>query len=308
LDHLRNGSKLMVTGIAQLVFDPEPFPTGIADYPRLEVLLRSSADIGVIEVPSWWTPQRLGVALGCAGLAIAAALTWVWQLRRQVTRQMGVISSSLRSEAVSTERNRLARDLHDTLEQQLVGVALQLDGAQKALRASPDRASASMDIASRMLRHTRLEARRSVWDLRSQVLESHGLGMALKTMAEGVSSSQGPLVEVEVTGESHPLPKGVDFQLLRVAQEALTNALKHANASRIRILLETTPDLTLLSVSDDGQGFTPPSAAHSNEMHFGMLGIQERAIRIGAELSIIGAPGKGCTVKLTLPLPPNVNS
>jgi signal transduction histidine kinase len=308
LENLRNGSKLMVTGIAQLVFDPEPFPSGIPDHPRVEVLLRGPADIAVIAVPSWWTPQRLGVALGCAGLAVASALTWGWQLRRRVTRQLGVISASLRGEAVSTERNRLARDLHDTLEQQLVGVAMQLDGAKKALRTSPDLASAAMDIASRMLRHTRLEARRSVWDLRSQVLESHGLGMALRTMAEGVSSSQGPVVEVQVIGENRALPTGVDFQLLRVAQEALTNALKHANASRIRILLEMTPDLTLLSIRDDGQGFAAPSATHSNEMHFGLLGIQERAIRIGAELSIVGAPGAGCRVELTLSHPPHMNS
>jgi signal transduction histidine kinase len=308
LENLRNGSKLRVTGIAQLVFDPEPFPSGIPDYPRVELLLRSPADIAVIAVPSWWTPQRLGVALGCAGLAIAAALTWAWQLRRQVTRQMGVISSNLRGEAVSNERNRLARDLHDTLEQQLVGVAMQLDGAKKALRASPDLASASMDIASRMLRHTRLEARRSVWDLRSQVLESHGLEMALRTMAEAVSNSQGPVVEVQVIGESRALPTGVDFQLLRVAQEALTNSLKHANASHIRMVLETTADHTVLCIRDDGQGFVPPSAAHSNEMHFGMLGIQERAIRIGAELSIVGAPGAGCSVQLTLSHQSNLKS
>jgi len=202
---------------------------------------------------------------------------------------------------VSAERNRVARDLHDTLEQQLTGVALQLEGAEETIREDPVAASKAVMLARRMLRHTRLEARRSVWDLRSQVLELQGLPAALRALAESACGPSGPAVTVQVTGEGRVLPAGVEFQLLRVAQEALANAIKHAGAKRVVISLETTPEATWLRISDDGKGFAPEALTHSEHTHFGVLGMQERAVRIGAELSIVGTPGAGCIVTLSLP-------
>ena len=93
------------------------------------------------------------------------------------------------------------------------------------------------------------------------------------------------------------------FSLLRVAQEALANAIKHAEARRVVISLESGPEATRLRISDDGKGFDPGAPTQADGPHFGVLGMQERASRIGAELSIVGMPGAGCVVTLTLPCP-----
>jgi len=234
-------------------------------------------------------------------LVLLLTLGWAALLRRQVARQTQVISEKLRGEAVSTERNRVARDLHDTLEQQLAGVALQLDGVEETIREDPGAASQTVKLARRMLRHTRLEARRSVWDLRSQVLEIQGLPAALRALAGSGAGRSGPEVVVQVNDENLELPATAEFQLLRVAQEALANAIKHAAARRIVITLESMPEATRLRISDDGQGFTPGALTRTDDPHFGVLGMQERAAKIGAELSIFGTPGAGCIVTLTLP-------
>jgi len=133
------------------------------------------------------------------------------------------------------------------------------------------------------------------------VLELQGLPAALRALTESAGGPSGPAVTVQVTGEGRVLPAGVEFQLLRVAQEALANAIKHAGAKRVVISLETTPEATWLRISDDGKGFAAGALTHSEHTHFGVLGMQERAVRIGAELSIVGTPGAGCIVTLSLP-------
>ncbi len=296
------GSKVEVTGVCELEFTaPGSIGRKSADIAGLKLWLRSPQDIKVLAVPSWWTPRRLAFAAGGLGVVLSLALAWGVMLRRQVVRQMDVISGRLRYEAVSEERNRIARDLHDTLEQQLVGVALQLDGAEKVIHKANEPALESVRLAGRMLRHTRMEARRSVWDLRSQVLELEGLAAALRALGANSGSSDGTVVEVQATGENRKLPHGADFQILSIAQEALANALKHAQAKHIVISLESTSEVTRLSVRDDGCGFTPDMLERTDMSHFGVLGMQERAGKIGAELTITGTPGAGCLVILTLP-------
>jgi signal transduction histidine kinase len=132
-------------------------------------------------------------------------------------------------------------------------------------------------------------------------LELQGLPAALQALAESFSGHGGLEVTVQTSGASQLLPAGVEFQLLRVAQEALANAIKHSGAKRIVIALEYLPGVTRLRVSDDGQGFAPGALTHAGGPHFGVLGMQERALKIGAELSIVGSPGAGCVVTLTLP-------
>jgi len=301
LDRLEPGSLVDVSGILKLDFSSENTDLDILKRIRAELTLRSSQDILVIRPPPWWSPRRLQVVIAIVLGLLGVVLLWAFLLRREISRKMQIISAKLSSEAISGERNRIARDLHDTLEQQLAGVALQLDGAKKALPVNPAAASSAMDLASRMLRYTRLEARRSVWDLRSQVLESQGLLVALRTMAESVASPHGPCVEVRVSDVRGILPSSVEFQLLRFAQEALANALKHAQARHILISLETLPEGIRLRINDDGQGFSAHDSAQPNVGHFGMLGMQERAIKIGGHFTIKAQAGKGCTVTVLIP-------
>jgi signal transduction histidine kinase len=296
------GDHLKLTGICEL--------TTTHPLPRLEwvngfrIRLADSSAVTLLHRAPWWTTGRLLAALGAmTGLALLGTLGTLF-FGRVVSKQARVIGEKLGDEAVSDERDRMARDLHDTLEQQLAGVALQLDGLDKVAKTDPSQISTRLGLARRMLRHTRVEARRSVWDLRSKVLEIQGLGTALRSMANGASSEEVPSVSLEIGELTRPLPAGTDFHLLRIAQEALANSIKHAAAREVRISLHETADAVVLTVRDDGHGFVPAPPHAPVTSHFGILGMHERVEKIGAALDIQSSPGHGCTVTVTLPNPP----
>jgi signal transduction histidine kinase len=299
LRDLRPGDQLAVTGICELT-TTHALPR-ISWVDGFRVHLAGAGGLRIVARAPWWTTQRLVVALMLMSAVALLGLAGTWILRRQVNKQMAIISENLRAEAVGKERDRMARDLHDTLEQQLSGVALQLDGLTDAIKTNPEAANKSLSLARRMLRFTRLEARRSVWDLRSKVLEQDGLVAALRVMAETATGPAGPVVEVNVSGEAHPLPTAVEFHLLRIAQEALANAIKHSEARKLIIGLEYATDATRLTVQDDGHGFNPEAREQSPGPHFGLLGMRERAAKIKAQLEVVSAPGAGCIISVTLP-------
>lgn len=298
------GDHLKLVGICELTTThPLPRPEWVNGF---RILLADSTAVTVMHRAPWWTTGRLLAALGAmTGFAVLGTLGTLF-FRRIVHKQALVIGEKLGDEAVSDERDRMARDLHDTLEQQLAGVALQLDGLDKVAKVDPSQISTRLGLARRMLRHTRVEARRSVWDLRSKVLEIQGLGTALRSMAAGASSDEGPLVLLDIGVLTRPLPSGSDFHLLRIAQEALANGIKHAAAREVSISLQETEDAVLLIVRDDGCGFTPAPPEAPVISHFGILGMYERIEKIGAFLDIRSSPGHGCTVTVKLSNPHNL--
>jgi signal transduction histidine kinase len=293
------GDRLQLTGICELT-TTHALPR-ISWVDGFRIHLPGAQGAKIISRAPWWTPRRLFLALGIMSIVAVLGLVGTWVLRRQVKRQLAIIGESLGAEAVGKERDRMARELHDTLEQQLSGVALQLDGLSDAIKANPDAATKSLSLARRMLRFTRLEARRSVWDLRSKVLEQDGLVAALRVMAETSAAPTGPAVAVKVFGAERALPAAVEFHLLRIAQEALGNAIKHSEARQLVIGLEYQPEGTRLTVQDDGRGFDPEAKEQSPGPHFGLLGMRERAAKIKAQLKVVAAPGAGCTISVTLP-------
>ncbi len=295
----RPGDRVRIAGICELTTTHALPRIGWVDGFRIHVA--GPEAIRILARAPWWTPQRLAVALGLTSALATAGIAGTWMLRRRVRQQLAIIGDQLKSEAVAKERDRMARDLHDTLEQNLSGVALQLDGVDAAVQHDPPAATRGLYLARRMLRHARLEARRSVWDLRSQVLEQQGLVAALHAMAAASSGPAGPRILISATCPASTLPPAVEFHLFRIAQEALANALKHAQAHEIRLRFEQTPTSARVSVADDGQGFTPASADASTGQHFGLLGMRDRAARIGAELRVESAPGRGCTVTAEVP-------
>lgn len=298
---LQVGDRVRLSGIYELTTTHALPRLNWVDGMRLH--LPETGGIKIIETAPWWTMRRLFVAFGAmSGIAILAMLT-SWTLRRQVKRQMQVISEKLRTEAVGEERDRMARELHDTLEQQLSGVALQLDGLDDLLANQPKKVPTALELARRMLRFTREEARRSVWDLRSQVLERDGLPAALRAIGAPFSAASAPHIEVTVEGNEHPLQPGSDFHLLRIAQEALTNAIKHGKARRVDIQLEYHDDSTRLKVTDNGVGFDSASPVQPPRPSFGVMGMKERAAKIGAEFSIHSSVGHGCEVVVSVPQP-----
>jgi signal transduction histidine kinase len=269
------------------------------------VWLSSPDDLVVISRPSWWTPRRIAIAAGAAVLAAVASSVWVALLRRQVRRQLRVIEGTLQAQAVADERRRIAREFHDTLEQGLAAVALRLDAAVSCAEDEPTRRM--LDQQRQLLAGLQEETRDFLWDLREPVLAGGMLADAIRSQVAYLQSLTSVPVGFDTAGEPPPLPTIVQYHLVRIAREAAINAVKYARAGRITIRLETKPDgaanptALVLRVADDGTGFDLADRGAADG-HFGIQGMRERAKRIGADVRIETAPGRGTTVAVTLPL------
>jgi ligand-binding sensor domain-containing protein/two-component sensor histidine kinase len=236
---------------------------------------------------TWWF---YAACIGLAGLLGFA----VYRLRvRRIKSEFS---------AVLEERNRMAREIHDTLAQGFVGIALQLQAVEKSLPESPDTANKHLTLARSMVSHSLAEARRTVWDLRSQALESGDLAKALSETATRMTQDAAVQAEVRITGQPRRLPPQIENNTLRIAQEALTNALKHAGASRVMIDLGFEQNGLTLKVADDGCGFDTKQVLGVVDGHFGLRGMRERVEHMGGELFVTSSPGEGTEVIARVPI------
>lgn len=199
------------------------------------------------------------------------------------------------------ERNRLAREIHDTLAQGLAGITLKLETADALLESSmDDQKVRAVLLQTLALARTNLEeARRSVLDLRAAPLEGHSLAQALTSLAESWNTRGVFRASSEITGGNQPLPVRIETGLYRIAQEALTNAARHAAAHRVYLKLVITPERVQLSIEDDGRGFSPENVP---EGRYGLIGLNERAKLLGGSLQIHTSPGKGTKLEVVTPL------
>jgi signal transduction histidine kinase/ligand-binding sensor domain-containing protein len=230
-------------------------------------------------------------------LCILAAAAGIWALYQLRVRQMRE-----RFSMVLEERARLAREIHDTLAQGFVGVSSQLDAVALTLNGHMDVARKHLDLARKMVRHSLTEARRSVMDLRASALEGHDLSAAISQAAPHWTAGSPVQVRVDVEGPNRKLPEEMEQHLLRIAQEAVTNVVKHAHANKVRIRLQMAQRKLSLLVADDGRGFEQTEAFSELGGHFGLLGMRERAERLGGELQLHSEPGHGTQVEVTVPL------
>jgi len=199
------------------------------------------------------------------------------------------------------ERNRLAREIHDTLAQGLAAITMQLETADALLDAgsNAERAQSAITQALSLARANLEEARRSVLDLRAAPLDGRTLAQALSALAEEWSSQSDAPVWFQVTGGSRPLPNRVEAGLYRIAQEAVGNAVRHAGARTIRLKLQAQPGQVRLLILDDGRGF---DATAIPQDRYGLAGISERAHLLGGKLTLQTSPGRGTRVEVRLPL------
>jgi two-component system NarL family sensor kinase len=203
------------------------------------------------------------------------------------------------------ERNRLAREIHDTLAQSLVGIMLQLETVDALLESGQvERASAVVRKALALTRSSMDEARRSVLDMRAAPLEGRTLAEALTALAEEYAREWGWTLSLDVVGAGTPLPIRVTSGLYRIAQEALTNVARHAKAQRVTAALIVQPDEVSLSLTDDGCGFDPEQVAQSRSSaeRFGLVGLNERARLLGGTLELCSAPNEGTQLTIRVPL------
>jgi len=213
-----------------------------------------------------------------------------------------------REAGAGDERQRMAREIHDTLAQGLTGIITQLEAAQQT--ASDAERERRIDNAKRLARDSLAEARRSVQALRPQALEDSRLPEALAAEVTRWSATSGVAAEVETTGEARALHPEVEVTLLRVAQEALANVARHAGASRAGVTLSYMEDVVTLDVRDDGVGFTVPANGTGDadggqpQGGFGLIAMRQRVNRLAGQLEIESEPGAGTAVSASVPAIP----
>jgi len=203
--------------------------------------------------------------------------------------------------AVLAERTRIAREFHDGLAQSLVGAGHQLDAAIDALGGGDDTgARHALDAARKLTRQSLSETRRSLLAMRPEVLERADLASAIGAISAHMREASGIAIEPSVSGTRVPLPPHIETHLLRIAQEALTNAVRHSGAQRISVLLHYDGNHVELSITDDGSG--PRSLADSGPLRLGITGIRERAAEIGGRLNVSSWAGRGTTIAVVVPI------
>lgn len=292
------GSALRLTGLCRVTaIRRDGYRAAPTSY---DLWLRSPQDISILSAPPWWTARRLSLGLASAAAVAVLALGWIALLRRQVAKQLALLQTKAQVEAVQEERQRIAREFHDTLEQELAGLSLRLDAA--ATRVSDGKARGLLEQQRKLLSRLQTETRDFVWDLRDPSRVDSPLPEALRSLLHHLQASTATPLRLTCTGSAEPLPPLVQHHLLRITREAVHNAIKYARASMIQVALDHDANHLRLTVTDDGNGFDV-DAANALDGHFGIRGIKERVRKIGAELQIKSAPGSGTSVGLTLPAP-----
>jgi signal transduction histidine kinase len=282
------------------------------DFPRpvnFRLFVHAPEDLAVVRAAPWWTPQRLWLLLGGICTVLAGTLGWNWLLRRRVEQRGAQLAEEMRArreaevefDATLRERERLAADLHDTLEQSLTGVAFRLE-TMVVRREKAQDYSDELDRVRQLFASTREDVRRSIWNLRANALEGRTLPEAIQHIVGRLAGGRAITVSVETEGIVRALPDFIAGNLLLLALEAVTNALKHAEPRSILVRVAFAEKTVALTVEDDGRGFDLAQASGPNEGHFGIQGMRERVKRLGGTLEVTSAPGKGSRFSVTVPV------
>jgi signal transduction histidine kinase len=294
---VRPGSELRVSGVSAL-------STGDRAPQSFRLWLRTPADVVVLHRAPFWNPRRAAWAVAAMAVVIGLGTVWLVTLRRRVQAQAAVIWERVKRETELQERQRMARELHDTLEQNLSGIGFCLEAVDRALVSHPEIARRQLALAIDQVTAGADEVRRCVWALRTPSLETGGLAGALDEIGQQLARCGTRPIEVRasVSGRPRPFATSTENHLLRIGQEALTNAVRHGQAAHVGIELRYERDAFVLSVEDDGRGFDAQRPVLDG--HFGLAGMRERADAMGAHLDLRSVPGRGTRVEITVPLEP----
>jgi signal transduction histidine kinase/ligand-binding sensor domain-containing protein len=230
-----------------------------------------------------------------AFLLLLAAGTLVYSFYRWRVRQV-----QAQFNAVLAERNRIAREIHDTLAQSFVAVSVQLEIINRLMSSSVESAAELLQQTRALVQDSLAEARRSIWDLRSGDGSGEDLAAKFSKAVKQATASTPLKVQLEVTGAYRRLPAKIEDEMLRIGQEAVTNVVRHAKATNLSVNLIFASNKVRMTISDDGQGFVVDSSLEGPEGHYGLRGMRERAEGIGGTLTVTSAVGKGTQIILEL--------
>ena len=241
-------------------------------------------------------------------------MVWTWQLHRQLARKSKLLAAEMHArrdaaiefKATLRERNRLAVNLHDTLLQTMSGLGYQLEACETEAVPTGERKANHLETARRMVQHAQEDLRGTVWALRVLPLHERTFPEALQVLANQMTEGRAEKITIKADGALPPISEFVAGNLLMVAQEAMHNALKHAQAKLIETTVFAAPDEKhiVIEIRDNGIGFDPATAARENSGHFGLAGMRERLNRLGGQLHIESQPGRGTRVRVEVTLRP----
>jgi len=303
------GATVQVTGVLQVEMEDRDAVVAPGADPRVErlsLLMRGPEDVRLLKPAPFWTPARLALLVVTAAAALAATLAWAGLLRREVSLATARLAVEMRSrrdaavefEAATRERNRLAANLHDTLLQKLQAVDFQMDACRMSAGQAASDGTPHLDVAHRMVKHAAEELRGSVWALRTTPAAGSFID-TLEDIVENLEQGRAEHIRLEIKGQPFPLPQFLSGNLLLVAQEAIHNALVHADAGQIGVAVtfDAGRSEVELVVTDDGQGFVPGQQTGPAKGHFGLVGMEERIARIGGTFTLESAPGQGTSIR-----------
>ena len=305
----------------------------------VQILLPEMASIRILQRPSWWTAQRLLTGLGILlAISIVGAL-WILMILRKNSELKSSIAETIKAQdelqkahyqlesrveertkelkfemgarkeaevrfdAIVAERTRIAQELHDTLLQGFTGLGLKLDALTNSLPPSLETTRTQLEKLLEQSDEYLVEARRAVWELRSPAVEKTGdFSKVLMKVGERALEGTGIPLHFSSSGAVGKPPPAVEDNLLRICEEAVTNAAKHARPTEVEVSLECTTNELQLRIRDDGRGFNPHGPDGSKDGHFGLVGIRERAKSIAGNLSLKSHPGQGTEILVSVSL------
>ena len=274
-----------------------PRITGMAIVPR------TKDDIRILARPPWWTPARLACAMAAMLAALIGFFLWNRWLNRLVNRRSRELFkeqiASANAELRIDERTRLAAELHDSLSQNLSGIACQLNAAKLTLEGNPETRDL-LQTTERMLQSCRTELTRCIWDLRGDTLEEPDFTAAIhKTLAALALPAE---IQIRFNVPRAKVSDSTAHAILCIVRELVTNAVRHGHATCVKVAGSVERNSLLFSVRDDGRGFDTANRPGVGEGHFGLAGIGDRISRLGGTFDLESHPGAGTSARIAIPL------
>ncbi len=307
VDTLQIGSTVQVTGRCILLTDAGRRNYSSAKVKGLALIVRSPADVVVLNRPSWWTLRRLTVVISILMAALIAIYIWNRILQRLVSRRGRELYREQVAHAVAEfktdERTRLAVELHDSLSQALSGVACHMTVGAEAFDTDPTTAKHYLATARKMLNSCRTELRQCLFDLRSDTLEEQDFSAAIRKTLDQLETSASIAIRFNVPRQR--LKDTTAHAILAIVRELTGNAIRHGSATEVKVAGCLDHGCILFSVRDNGSGFDKDNCDGPLQGHFGLEGIRNRLEKIHGTFSIDSKPGEGAKATITIPLPPS---
>ena len=274
---------------------------------NIELIPQSPSAVEVVRRAPFFTADRLLVLLAWAAVLLGALSVWTLTLRRMVSKRSAELAESIRlretarieADAARRERLRLAADLHDGFQQYLAGATFRLKAAMNYLPEGADACRAQLEKVNDALKHTQSGLRSTLWAMNEESEGPESLIELIHFVSRRLPHWEG-IVEISSEGEERKIAHNFAGTILLILQEAVGNAIDHGHAPHVRVKVSFGAKGLAMAVSDDGAGFD--TAAARKEGHYGLASMERRTAELGGKISITSEPGRGTTVRITLPL------